>query len=74
MNNTRPPWLALVPGLACDAAVWRPVEAALAHGCRTWVPAPEPLPDDAAAARLAQSAEHYVGNAQRYARGLKKIG
>ncbi len=29
--------------------------------------------DDAAAARLAQSAEHYVGNARRYERGLKKI-
>lgn len=30
--------------------------------------------DDAAAAKLAQSAEHYVANAQRFARGLKKIG
>ena len=30
--------------------------------------------DDAAAAKLAQSAENYVRNAQRYARGLKKIG
>ena len=29
--------------------------------------------DDAAAARLAQSAEHYVENAHRFARGLKKI-
>ena len=29
--------------------------------------------DDAAAARLAQSALHYVENAHRYARGLKKI-
>lgn len=30
--------------------------------------------DDAAAAKLAQSAEHYVENAQRFARGLKKMG
>jgi carbonic anhydrase/acetyltransferase-like protein (isoleucine patch superfamily) len=30
--------------------------------------------DDAAAAKLAQSAEHYVENAHRFARGLKKIG
>ncbi|AEG93687.1 gamma carbonic anhydrase family protein [Ramlibacter tataouinensis] len=29
--------------------------------------------DQAAAQKLAQSAEHYVGNARRYARGLKKI-
>lgn len=29
--------------------------------------------DEAAARRIAQSAEHYVGNAHRYARGLKKI-
>ena len=29
--------------------------------------------DDATAAKLAQSAEHYVENAHRYARGLKKI-
>ncbi len=29
--------------------------------------------DDASAARLAQSAEHYVENAHRFARGLKKI-
>ena len=30
--------------------------------------------DEAAAAKLAQSAESYVGNARRYAAGLKKIG
>jgi carbonic anhydrase/acetyltransferase-like protein (isoleucine patch superfamily) len=30
--------------------------------------------DDAAAAKLAQSAEHYVENAHHFARGLKKIG
>ena len=30
--------------------------------------------DEAAAAKLAQSAEGYVGNARRYAAGLKKIG
>ncbi len=30
--------------------------------------------DDAAAARLRQSAEHYVENSRRYAKGLKKIG
>jgi carbonic anhydrase/acetyltransferase-like protein (isoleucine patch superfamily) len=29
--------------------------------------------DDASAAKLAQSAEHYVGNARRFAKGLKKI-
>jgi carbonic anhydrase/acetyltransferase-like protein (isoleucine patch superfamily) len=29
--------------------------------------------DEASAARLAQSAEHYVGNARRFAKGLKKI-
>jgi carbonic anhydrase/acetyltransferase-like protein (isoleucine patch superfamily) len=29
--------------------------------------------DDAAAARLRQSAEHYVDNARRFAKGLKKI-
>jgi carbonic anhydrase/acetyltransferase-like protein (isoleucine patch superfamily) len=29
--------------------------------------------DEAAAAKLAQSAEHYVGNGRRYARGLKKL-
>jgi carbonic anhydrase/acetyltransferase-like protein (isoleucine patch superfamily) len=29
--------------------------------------------DDAAAARLRESAEHYVGNARRYAKGLRKI-
>jgi carbonic anhydrase/acetyltransferase-like protein (isoleucine patch superfamily) len=29
--------------------------------------------DEAAASRLAQSAEHYVDNARRYAKGLKKI-
>lgn len=29
--------------------------------------------DEATAARLAQSAEHYVDNGRRYARGLKKI-
>ncbi len=29
--------------------------------------------DDATAAKLAQSAEHYVDNARRYAKGLKKI-
>jgi len=29
--------------------------------------------DEAAAAKLAQSAQHYVENAQRYARGLKAI-
>lgn len=29
--------------------------------------------DDAAAAKLKQSAEHYVANAQRFAKGLKKI-
>lgn len=29
--------------------------------------------DDAAAAKLRQSAEHYVDNARRYAKGLKKI-
>lgn len=30
--------------------------------------------DDAAAARLAQSAEHYVENAHRFAKGLKRVG
>ncbi|MBX3587985.1 MAG: gamma carbonic anhydrase family protein [Ramlibacter sp.] len=30
--------------------------------------------DDEAAAKLAQSAEHYVENARRFAKGLKKIG
>ena len=30
--------------------------------------------DDAAAKKLAESAEHYVGNASRFRRGLKKIG
>ncbi len=30
--------------------------------------------DDAAAARLRQSAEHYVANGQRFAKGLKRIG
>jgi carbonic anhydrase/acetyltransferase-like protein (isoleucine patch superfamily) len=30
--------------------------------------------DEAAAAKLAQSAEHYVENGRRYARGLRKIG
>ncbi|MES2973587.1 MAG: gamma carbonic anhydrase family protein [Pseudomonadota bacterium] len=30
--------------------------------------------DDAAAARLRQSAAHYVENSRRYAKGLKKIG
>lgn len=30
--------------------------------------------DEAAARKLAQNAEHYVGNARRYAHGLKKIG
>ena len=30
--------------------------------------------DDAAAKRLAESAAHYVDNARRFARGLKKIG
>jgi carbonic anhydrase/acetyltransferase-like protein (isoleucine patch superfamily) len=30
--------------------------------------------DAATAAKLAQSAEHYVDNARRFARGLKKIG
>jgi carbonic anhydrase/acetyltransferase-like protein (isoleucine patch superfamily) len=30
--------------------------------------------DDAAARKLAQSAEHYVENARRFSRGLKKIG
>ena len=30
--------------------------------------------DDAAAQKLAQSAEHYVENARRFSRGLKKIG
>ena len=29
--------------------------------------------DEAAAAKLAQSAEHYVGNSRRYAKGLKKL-
>lgn len=30
--------------------------------------------DDAAAAKLAESAAHYVENARRFARGLKKVG
>jgi carbonic anhydrase/acetyltransferase-like protein (isoleucine patch superfamily) len=30
--------------------------------------------DEAAAKRLAETAEHYVANARRFARGLKKIG
>jgi carbonic anhydrase/acetyltransferase-like protein (isoleucine patch superfamily) len=30
--------------------------------------------DAASAARLRHSAEHYVDNARRYAKGLKKIG
>jgi carbonic anhydrase/acetyltransferase-like protein (isoleucine patch superfamily) len=30
--------------------------------------------DEAAAKKLAENAEHYVGNARRYGRGLKKIG
>lgn len=30
--------------------------------------------DDAAAQKLAQSAEHYVDNSRRFAKGLKKIG
>jgi carbonic anhydrase/acetyltransferase-like protein (isoleucine patch superfamily) len=30
--------------------------------------------DEASAARLRQTAEHYVDNARRYAKGLKKIG
>ncbi|MBT2299429.1 gamma carbonic anhydrase family protein [Variovorax paradoxus] len=30
--------------------------------------------DEAAAARLRQNADHYVKNAQRFAKGLKKIG
>jgi carbonic anhydrase/acetyltransferase-like protein (isoleucine patch superfamily) len=30
--------------------------------------------DDGAASKLAQSAANYVANAQRYARGLKKVG
>lgn len=30
--------------------------------------------DDAAAKKLAESAEHYVENGRRYARGLKKVG
>jgi carbonic anhydrase/acetyltransferase-like protein (isoleucine patch superfamily) len=30
--------------------------------------------DEAAARKLAESAEHYVDNARRFARGLKKIG
>jgi carbonic anhydrase/acetyltransferase-like protein (isoleucine patch superfamily) len=30
--------------------------------------------DEAAAKRLAHNAEHYVGNARRFARGMKKIG
>jgi len=29
--------------------------------------------DDAAARKIAESAEHYVGNARRYARGLRRI-
>jgi carbonic anhydrase/acetyltransferase-like protein (isoleucine patch superfamily) len=29
--------------------------------------------DDATAGKLAQSAEHYVENARRFAKGLKKI-
>ena len=29
--------------------------------------------DDAAAQKLAQSADHYVGNSRRYARGLRRI-
>jgi pimeloyl-ACP methyl ester carboxylesterase len=37
---TRPEsWLVLVPGLACDAAVWQPVLPALTPHARTWVPA-----------------------------------
>jgi carbonic anhydrase/acetyltransferase-like protein (isoleucine patch superfamily) len=30
--------------------------------------------DDEAARKLAYNAEHYVGNARRFARGMKKIG
>ena len=30
--------------------------------------------DDAAAAKLAASAENYVANSRRFARGLKKVG
>jgi carbonic anhydrase/acetyltransferase-like protein (isoleucine patch superfamily) len=30
--------------------------------------------DEAAAKKLAETAEHYVANARRFARGLKKIG
>ena len=30
--------------------------------------------DESAAAKLRQSAEHYVENARRFAKGLKKIG
>ena len=38
MNGTDRPWLVLVPGLACDAGAWEPLQPALAARARTWVP------------------------------------
>ena len=38
MTEPEWPWRVLVPGLACDAAVWQPVLQALADRARTWVP------------------------------------
>lgn len=38
--SANPPWLVLLPGLACDATVWQPVMPALAGLARCWVPPP----------------------------------
>jgi pimeloyl-ACP methyl ester carboxylesterase len=51
MEPDTPPCLVLVPGLACDAAVWQPLLPALTPACRPWVPPPEVLPSIGAMAQ-----------------------
>ena len=57
------PCLALVPGLACDHAVWEPVLPALAAQARTWVPIHPPggsLAERAAAILRDAPAGHFA--------------
>lgn len=38
MTPPEPTWLVLVPGLACDGAVWEPLQAGWGPHARTWLP------------------------------------
>lgn len=62
-SSAAPPCLVLVPGLACDEAVWQPVLPWLAGRAATWVPPADrqaSIPEMAAAVLQQAPAEHFA--------------